>query len=521
MALAGQIRRALSARGIAIRTRLGVASAAGSTRVRVGIALAAVPAVAGALLLAFQLLTPGTTTGGQTLISDAAPPVIYAKQLCSFANDDARAALIDGSDGGASVVVGDKTWWLFGDTLFLPESGKQIEQNSIAWSDTGDASGCPKLHYYAPNGVAQPFLPKDGSLTVWPAGAWAVDGHSFDFFTAYVYGSGPYAYWIGEVGLARLDTTTMQVTMLSRRLWDASSGFKDQVIGTSPVDVGEDGKLRLLLVTEHHTNLLARVDLALAADAASYEFWNGSAWTPSAADATPIWEPPADAGDIASLPTFENGASVAWNDALHKYVAVVNAGIDTIGARTADRLEGPWSAPQPWFDCRTIADARVPSCYSPFQHPQLAADGSRSVVATISRLSPYAVAAFDFRLGDAVHEYRSDSGTTYATTASSGGQDQGVAFYAADAPLDGFVAVYRWRHGDASRYATSSPGDGFARDGDAAFYAAPSASISGTSGTTYRAIYDWSLGDAHLLSPMATGLEQYGYTKGDVMFYAE
>lgn len=483
------------------------------------VGLAALPAIAGALLLVVQHWTPASTTGGQTLDRDPPPAVIYARQVCSLSNDDASAALVEGADGGASIVVADTTWWLFGDTLFLAASGKQIEQNSIASSTAAHPGGCPALSYYAPDGVALPFLPKDGSLTVWPAGAWPVDDRSFDFYTAYVYGSGPYAYTIGEVGVARLDTSTMRVTVLSRRLWDAESGFASQVIGTQPVELGADGLLRLVLQTRSSDKLLARVPPASLADADAYEYWTGAAWSKSPSAAVPIWRQPAAPGDLQKLASFENGASIAWNAALRKYVALVNIGFSTVGARTADRLEEPWSGPQPWFDCLKIAEPRVPACYSPFQHPQLAQNGGRTIFATISRLSPYAVAFYEFRLGDPIHELRDGDAAAYSPDAGAGGEDQGVAFYASATPQPGFVAVYRWRRGDASRYAPSLPADGFERVGDPAFYAPPSATVAG-SDLTYRPVYDWSNGEAHVLSPLAGGLERYGYARGDIEFYA-
>src|SRR4029079_17891054 len=146
--------------------------------------LAAIPALAGAALLASRALDSGSATSapGQPT---AAPPAVYAHRVCSLSNDDAHAHQVQGADGGASYVVGDRTWWLFGDTLFLAASGKQIEANSIAWSDPRDAAGCPTLHYYERGGIAVPFLPKDGSLTVWPSGGWAQDARTLDFYTAY------------------------------------------------------------------------------------------------------------------------------------------------------------------------------------------------------------------------------------------------------------------------------------------------------------------------------------------------
>ena len=482
------------------------------------VTLAAVPAIAGAALLAIHVLRPGAATRGAPLDAGPPPAVVYARPLCSFSNEDAKAALVQGADGGESIVIGDKTWWLFGDTLFQAESGKQIEQNSIAWSDSLRPDGCPLLHYYARAGVAIPFLPKDGSLTVWPTGAWPVDDHSFDFYTAYVYGSGPYGYSIDEVGLAHLDTATMQVTVLKRTLWDRDSGFPDNVIGTQPIDLDAEGRLRIVLQTSASTKLLARVRPAALADTSAYEYWDGQAWSPSPANAAPLW-PQAHSDDpVQKLASFENGASIAWNEALHKYVALTNIGYSAIGARTADRLEGPWSDAQPWLDCLAFAEPRVPTCYSPLQHPSLATNGGRTILATLTRMATYDVAAFELTLATPIHEYHDGDSVIYGDGSQRAGSDKGVAFDASSDPLPGFVPVYRWRRGAETQYAVAAPADGFARESDAAFYAAPSAAVFGSE-TKYRRVYDWSNGKSHLLSPLTRGLDQYGYTQGAIAFY--
>ena len=248
--------------------------------------------------------------------------------------------------------------------------------------------------------MAVPFLAKDGSLTVWPTGAFAIDDHTLGLFVAYVYGSGPSAYWIGEVGVATLDTSTMQVNILSRSLWNASSGFPDQVIGAQPIDTDSDGNVRLILQTLHSDHLLARVPRGRVADAAAYRYWNGQAWSPDAGAATSLWQRPQPADVIGRLASFDNGISIAYNAFLRKYVAVGNVGIDKIGARVADRLEGPWSAPTVWIDCSAIAQPSVPVCYSPYQHPQLSTDGGRTLFLTFTRMAAYDVVAYQVTLDD-------------------------------------------------------------------------------------------------------------------------
>jgi hypothetical protein len=325
-------------------------------------------------------------------------PTAAGQLLCSFSNPDAVAAEVQGADGGQSVVVGGKTYWIFGDTLFLPASGKQIEPNTIASSAGNAADACPKLTYSTKNGIAVPFVAKDGSLTVWPAGAFAVDDHSFDVYTVYVYGSGPWAYSIGEVGIDRVDTRTMTATTRSRSLWTAESGFEDPVISADPVDVAE-GYLRVVLQTKLGDHLLARVPVGGDADAAQYEYWDGRGWSHAPSAAAPMWAHPHPTDNVARLAAFESGGSVVYNAYLRAYVAVLNDGIDRIAVRTAARLEGPWSAPRVIIDCAPIAGPAVPVCYSPSQHPQLAADGGRSLFITFTRMATYDVVAYRVELG--------------------------------------------------------------------------------------------------------------------------
>lgn len=482
---------------------------------------AAIPAVAGFVLLVAQSLQSPSPGGEGTLPPAMAEPVVvYARPLCTFANEDARAALIDGADGGTSVVVGDRTFWLFGDTLFAAESGKRIEQNSIAWSQGRREEGCPKLEYHARDGIGVPFLPKDGSLTNWPVGAWVVDDRFLDIYVTYIYGTGPYAYWIGEIGVSRLDTQTMKVETLARVLWNADSGFRDQVVGAQPVEVGEDRLVRVVLETKASDKLLARVPTGSFHRVDAYEFWTGQGWSSSSADAVPLWSRPHPTDPVEKLVTLENTAHIAFNPYLRKYVAVVNIGISTLGARTADRLEGPWSDPVPWLDCTAVAEVRVPTCYSPAQHPELAADGGRTLFVTFTRMATYDLVGYELRLGDPIHEYSGrDGAIAYGATPPEGEwEEQGIAFYASAVPLPGFAPIYRWERGGEIAYGVDAPEPGFTPR-EVAFYAPLTDAILG-SATTYRPVFEWRNGSVRVLSPLEEGLEMYGYTRGRVVFFA-
>ncbi len=354
-------------------------------------------ALAGLVLLTTHRPGASATSAGAAGPAGV-PAAVSTGFVCSLSNADASAALIQGADGGQSVTLGARSYWLFGDTLLLPTSGRQIQQNAIAWSDDAARGNCPNLKYQTSAGAAAPFIAKDGALTVWPSGAIAAGPAALDVFATYAYGSGPYAYWIGEVGVLRVDTSTMGATVINHRLFDAQSGFEDPVIGVEPIDIDSGGRERLVLTTKHADHLLARGRSAEVAVATAYEYWDGTGWSRDAAAAAPLWPHAHEEEPLPRLATFESGASIAYNPYLHEYIAVVNAGPDKIGARTATSPEGPWSAPTVWIDCLADAQPAVPVCYSPAQHAELSADGGRSLFITFTRMASYEVVAYRVRL---------------------------------------------------------------------------------------------------------------------------
>jgi hypothetical protein len=316
-----------------------------------------------------------------------------------------------------------------------------------------------------------------------------------------------------------METATMESTVTARRLWDGASGFPSKVIGAQPVEADDADRVRLILQAENGEKYLARVPEGALDDALAYEFWDGAGWSPEPGGAATLWTPETAGSDIEELAAFENGAWFAWNDALDKYIAVTNTSFAEVGARTADRLEGPWSDEEVWFDCLAFAQPRVPTCYSPLQHPQLARDGGRTLLLTLTRMDLYQTIVVEVTLGDAIHEYRRDDAVVYAAEAPGGGwTDEGVAFHAAVEPRDGFEPVYHWESGERTLESPDSPGVDWTR-GEVVFYAPTSPELPGSI-LRYRPIYAWSDGVRQLLSPLATGLEKYGYAREDIMFYA-
>ena len=169
-------------------------------------------------------------------------------------------------------------------------------------------------------------------------------------------------------------------------------------MSATPVDVS-DGYLRVVIETKLGDHLLARVRPDAMADASAYEYWDGQAWQREASRARPMWPHEHATDALRKLATFDSGESIAYNAYLRKYTAVVNVGVNAIGARVADRIEGPWSAPVTWIDCTKISQPALPSCYSPSQHAELTTDGGRGIFLTFTRMGTYDVMAYRVELG--------------------------------------------------------------------------------------------------------------------------
>ncbi|MEV4310678.1 DUF4185 domain-containing protein [Actinocrispum sp. NPDC049592] len=125
---------------------------------------------------------------------------------------------------------------------------------------------------------------------------------------------------------------------------------------------------------------LARVRSYRFSDFSAYEYWNGTRWTPSRADAATIVPP--NVGEL----------SVRWNSYYRRWVMMyLDDPNGLILLRTASQLTGPWSEPQVVTTSKTY-----PSLYAPYILP-LWNDGP-DIYFTMSVFSTYGVFLLKTRL---------------------------------------------------------------------------------------------------------------------------
>lgn len=279
-------------------------------------------------------------------------------------------------DGGASVPLGDKILWMFGDTLF---ARKSVDDKSNGRSNTAAYST-----YANPTQLSEP-LDKNG-----------VPYQFIDFNAeelAYNRASGKpderYAIWPGFMVPESKDSALVFYDRL--KVHPGYLNYEGIGTGVARVRAGETKADRLVdnLFTgkgtrfEHayvqrdgYTYLygcdivagslesycrVARVRTGDILNRDKYSFWTGSAWVADLAQSKAV------------VPGSTSGFSVMYSESLKSYVSVkVPAFSKIIELRTAQRPEGPWSTP--------VTAYTAPSgIYAAYLHPELSKDNTLSI----------------------------------------------------------------------------------------------------------------------------------------------
>ena len=471
----------------------------------------------------------GASAGGVHFQIPQGAVALSERQVCSLLDlSTHNGAGIAGQDEGPSLRVGDTTYWTFGDTGLTDGSG--IPNNIATTSDT-DGSDCVALtHKTSAAGMAAPLLPAGSTpdeTTVWPSGMVAVQPGYVHLFYASMNAISNTQFTERFLGLAKFDTATLTGTRLGadstlgETFWPASY----HVTSAAPV---LDGGWVYVFVTVDKGDYLTRVHLARVAaadieDVTKYQYWNqgGGAFSSDFSASTPVV-----AEFLALLPT-----AVAWNDYLGKWTMVYAA---ALGGRTvmrvADALTGPWSAPSTLFDCHDYYRGPGPLgtyCYAGRSHPELWANGGRTIYATVSNELDYRVFLHEVTLAAPVRQY-SDAGHGHTYEAAGSAGADGIAFYAGTAPGAGLTAIHRWVSGGETQYGAASPGAGFA-DAGVAFYAPLSATVQvtpisprtrATTPTRYEPVYRWDSASAPAMHVYSQFDSVPGYARGPLAFYA-
>ena len=288
-------------------------------------------------------------------------------------------------DGGASVLVGDRVLWMFGDTLMTVTAadGFNYRSATAAWGGVAspllldepvDTAGAPfQLIPYTPDEAA--YNSAHGPMeryALWPGSAIAAPAgnEAWIFYQRLLVHPGDLNYQPLDVGLARLTTGS---TIATR---DPAPLFTAPTPAYSLAALADGGFVYLYAATPvagqlDSTCTVVRAPLASAADPTAWSAWDGGAWNADLTRAATVLHGPP--GDL----------SVSMNAHLGAYLAVYS-GIfsNDVWMRTAPRPEGPWS------DAGKLFTAIAPTSgndYAGKEHPELAEDDGAGIVVSTAR----------------------------------------------------------------------------------------------------------------------------------------
>jgi Domain of unknown function (DUF4185) len=293
-------------------------------------------------------------------------------------------AVVTARDGGASVLVGDRLLWMFGDTLMTvtDADGFNYRSATAGWSsvasplaldETVDTMGAPfqflpytadEAAYNSAHGPMERYALWPGSAVVAPGGneAWV-------FYQRLLVHPGDLNYQPLDVGLARLTTGSTIASRDPAPLFSAptpayalaalAAGGFVYLYATAPVSGQLDS-----------TCTVIRAPLASAPDPTAWTAWDGAGWNADLTRAATVLHGPP--GDL----------SVSFNAHLDAYLAVYS-GIfsNDVWMRTAPRPEGPWSDARKLFTALPGSDTD----YAGKEHPELAQHGGAEIVVSTAR----------------------------------------------------------------------------------------------------------------------------------------
>lgn len=318
--------------------------------------------------------------------------------------NDTETAAVAGTDLGSMVNVGDRTYFIFGDTFGErdPESiggqGGNWRSNVSAWTTDSDPSDGITFDGWAPSddlGWAMPLVEGEhdandgtGEVTKIPTYGFAVGETLYIQYMSVKFWGEPGAWDANYAGLARSTDQGETWTPLESPRWPGDSNFI-QVAVAEVQDAGTPYLYFWSIPSGRFGNVeLMRVPATVEAveDADAYSYFAGVG-----ADGTPEWS--AEMTDAATVLEGTIGElSVMWSTYLDRWIMTYS------DAGNAYIREGitPWG---PWGDAIEVARAsEYPGLYSPYLNPRYVADGGRKIYFTMSLWGPYNVFWFSVDL---------------------------------------------------------------------------------------------------------------------------
>lgn len=316
--------------------------------------------------------------------------------------NDTASVGVAGTDLGSMVNLGEKTFFLFGDTFGErdPDSyggqGGFWRSNVAAWTTDDDPTdGITFDGWHVDDvGLAQALIEGDhdandlgGEVTKIPTYGFAVDDIMYVSYMSVSHWGDPGAWDANYSALIRSEDGGESWHPVDGVRWPGDSNFiqfatarvadgGDQYVYIWAIPAGRFGGVQLMRV---------RADQAAIESQSSYEYFAGidagsPTWSAEMSDAEAVLD-----GTIGEL-------SVMWSTYLERWVMTYS------DAGNAYIREGvtPWG---PWGDpIELVSASDYPGLYSPYLNPRYVSDDGRTVYFTLSLWGPYNVFWFSAEL---------------------------------------------------------------------------------------------------------------------------
>lgn len=365
--------------------------------------VAAVVLLAGCTETRLPTVAPGDGAGKPVLAG--VEDVTQIAQLTGpGAMNDTLSVGVAGTDLGSMVNLGDRTYFLFGDTFGerAPDAyggeGGMWRSNVAAWTTDDDPADGIAFDGWAPVdgiGLAAAMVEGDhdgndagGEVTKIPTYGFAVGETLYVAFMSVSHWGAAGQWDANYAGLARSGDEGETWSVVDGVQWPGDSNFV-QVAAATVQDGGEPYVYLWGIPAGRFGEVaLARVPARTDAveDLAAYEYFAGvddagsPRWSSDLDDARIVLE-----GTIGEL-------SVMWSDYLDRWIMTYSdAGNAYI--REAAVPWGPWGEP-----IELVAGADYPGLYSPYLNPRYVGDGGWTIYFTLSQWGPYNVFWFSARL---------------------------------------------------------------------------------------------------------------------------
>jgi hypothetical protein len=291
-------------------------------------------------------------------------------------------------DGGATLLLGGRLLWMFGDTLVSNDT--QVRSNTAALADPRnplvtheplDANGRPYqfVPFTAEEQAYNDSTSKpDDRIAIWPTSAINYRGQGLVFSYKLHVKPGFLNYEFLGVALAQVQPGQTKAKRLPGLLFT----YPEPDFVCAQVYRGE-----VYVYGGNHSsdnaNVVARAPLDQATNRKAYTFWNGKNWVADVKQAQPVF---------TQIP---GAVTVSYNNYLGQFLVTNSRPLSPdILMRTGPGFAGPWSEPIVAFSGKPPSSDGYD--YAGVEHPELAKNGGRTIY--VSYFNTTGFLAGDLRL---------------------------------------------------------------------------------------------------------------------------